>query len=164
MNQPKYSIWLLPSIADRDYLSEIIQSLGAEYDAPVFDPHCTIFTPVNDLESAKTIIDQLNFKPFKVSVSGLNQSDIIWKTVFVDLETDPHLILLNYLFHQAFDTDYDFQPHISLIYKNLPTGLRKEIIHNLPNIESFWLGSISIVNTTGVVNDWGNIYEKKFID
>jgi|TARA_B100000470_G_C19775296_1_gene385026 hypothetical protein len=162
MNQTKYSIWLLPSESDQSYLSPTIQSLGQKYEAPVFDPHCTIFSPITDPESARTIIDQLNFKPFEVTLSGLNQSDNIWKTVFINLETNPHLILLNYLFAQAFEEAYDFQPHISLIYKKLTTDDRKEIIRNLPQIKSLLFGSISIVNTTGSVTDWENIYENIF--
>ena len=58
MNQPNYSIWLLPSETDKLYLSQTIQPLGKKYDAPVFDPHCTLFSPITDPESAKTIIDQ----------------------------------------------------------------------------------------------------------
>ena len=33
----------------------------------------------------------------------LNQSENIWKTIFLELEIDPHLTLLNYIFDQAFD-------------------------------------------------------------
>jgi len=77
MNQTKYFIWLLPTELDQSYLSPTIQSLGEKYEAPAFDPHCTLFSPFTDLESARTIIAQLNFKPFKVALSGLNQSNNI---------------------------------------------------------------------------------------
>lgn len=164
MSQSKYSIWLIPSDSDKVYLSSIIQSLSEAYDAPPFEPHCTIYSSVDDLESAKTIIDQLNFKPFEAKVNGLSQSDYIWKTIIFELETNPHLLLLHYLFNQAMLDPYTFEPHVSLIYKKLKTEARKEIIRNLPNIESFSFGSISIVKTTGDVNNWGNIYEKNFID
>ena len=93
------------------YISDIISSLGKEYNAPIFHPHCTLISPVTDLETAQTLIDQLNFEPFDVQMRGFGQTDIIWKTVFIKLEANPYLTLLNYLFSQAFDTDYNFLPH-----------------------------------------------------
>ncbi|MEA1881827.1 MAG: hypothetical protein U9N31_05440 [Candidatus Marinimicrobia bacterium] len=159
MKPPKYSFWLLPGKEDKAYLSKTIQSLGKEYNAPVFDPHCTLFSPVSDFESAKTIINQLNFKPFEVTMSGLHQSEIIWKTVFIELEINPYLILLNYLFQQAFDMDYNFQPHISLIYKEMNMETKMIIIEKLIVKNSYRMSRIAIVDTTGPVEGWESVYE-----
>ncbi|HIA99465.1 MAG TPA: hypothetical protein EYO30_05690 [Gemmatimonadetes bacterium] len=161
MNQPNYSIWLLPSETDKLYLSQTIQPLGKKYDAPVFDPHCTLFSPITDPESAKTIIDQLNFKPFEVTMSGLNQSDNIWKTLFIELENNAQMTILNQLFSQTIDFEYDFQPHISLIYKELNMNTKKTVIEKLIVKNSYRMGSIAIVDTSGPVEDWKIVYEVK---
>ena len=121
----------MPSESDKVYLSSIIQSLSEAYDAPPFEPHCTIYSSVDDLESAKTIIDQLNFKPFEAKVNGLSQSDYIWKTIIFELETNPHLLLLHYLFDQAMLDPYTFEPHVTLIYKKMGEGERERIIQSL---------------------------------
>lgn len=162
MSQSKYSIWLMPSDSDKVYLSSIIQSLSEAYDAPPFEPHCTIYSSVDDLESAKTIIDQLNFKPFEAKVNGLSQSDYIWKTIIFELETNPHLLLLHYLFDQAMLDPYTFEPHVSLIYKKMGEGERERIIQSLSIMSKINFDRIATVNTSEPVSEWTSVFEKQF--
>lgn len=162
MSQSKYSIWLMPSDSDKVYLSSMIQSLFDAYDAPPFEPHCTIYSSVDDLESAKTIIDQLNFKPFEAKVNGLSQSDYIWKTIIFELETNPHLLLLHYLFDQAMLDPYTFEPHVSLIYKKMGEGERERIIQSLSIMSKINFDRIAIVNTSEPVSEWTSVFEKQF--
>ncbi|MDD9880706.1 MAG: hypothetical protein OXR70_02430 [Candidatus Marinimicrobia bacterium] len=162
MSQSKYSIWLMPSDSDKVYLSSMIQSLSEVYDAPPFEPHCTIYSSVDDLESAKTIIDQLNFKPFEAKVNGLSQSDYIWKTIIFELETNPHLLLLHYLFNQAMLDPYTFEPHVSLIYKKMGEGERERIIQSLSIMSKINFDRIAIVNTSEPVSEWTSVFEKQF--
>jgi len=162
MSQSKYSIWLMPSDSDKVYLSSMMQSLSEVYDAPPFEPHCTIYSSVDDLESAKTIIDQLNFKPFEAKVNGLSQSDYIWKTIIFELETNPHLLLLHYLFNQAMLDPYTFEPHVSLIYKKMGEGERERIIQSLSIMSKINFDRIAIVNTSEPVSEWTSVFEKQF--
>lgn len=162
MSQSKYSIWLMPSDSDKVYLSSITQSLSEASDAPPFEPHCTIYSSVDDLESAKTIIDQLNFKPFEAKVNGLSQSDYIWKTIIFELETNPHLLLLHYLFDQAMLDPYTFEPHVSLIYKEMGEQERERIIQSLSIISKINFDRIAIVNTFEPVSEWASVFEKQF--
>jgi len=162
MSQSKYSIWLIPSDSDKVYLSSIIQSLSDAYDAPTFAPHCTIFSPISDLEALKAIIQHLKFKPFEVTMGGLNQSEVIWKTVFIELEANPHLTLLNYLFNQAFDPGYVFQPHLSLIYKEMDVDSKKAIINNLDLKKFYKMHRLAVVDTSGPVETWKSVYEENW--
>jgi len=41
------SIWLIPAPADAQYLQGIINNLAATYQAPVFNTHCTLYSPTN---------------------------------------------------------------------------------------------------------------------
>ena len=152
----------MPSDSDKAYLSSMIQSLSEAYDAPPFEPHCTIYSSVDDLESAKTIIDQLNFKPFEAKVNGLSQSDYIWKTIIFELETNPHLLLLHYLFDQAMLDPYTFEPHVSLIYKKMGEGERERIIQSLSIMSKINFDRIAIVNTSEPVSEWTSVFEKQF--
>lgn len=152
----------MPSDSDKVYLSSMIQSLSEVYDAPPFEPHCTIYSSVDDLESAKTIIDQLNFKPFEAKVNGLSQSDYIWKTIIFELETNPHLLLLHYLFNQAMLDPYTFEPHVSLIYKKMGEGERERIIQSLSIMSKINFDRIAIVNTSEPVSEWTSVFEKQF--
>lgn len=161
MDPLKYSIWLLPSSSEQDQFSQLIQSLAGKYDAPPFDPHCTLFSPVHDIESAKTIIDQLNFKPFEAKLNGLSHSDYIWKTIFFELESNPHLLLLNYLIDQAMVDSYSFEPHVSLIYKEMTKREREAVIHSLTSIRKINFDRIAIINTSVQVSEWSSVFEKQ---
>ena len=128
--------------------------------APIFKPHCTIFSPITDLNKAKIIINQLDQKIFQVDVQGIDESDDIWKTVFLKLVNNSTLNKINALFNQAFPHIYQFDPHISLIYKKLDAKKRKSIISKLDMKKSFAIDKISIVCTSGSVENWETVYSK----
>ena len=68
MTNEEFSIWLIPSDFDDDLISKSIQSLSKKYLAPIFNPHCTIFSPITNLYKAQIIINQLEQKIFQVVV------------------------------------------------------------------------------------------------
>ena len=160
MTKEKFSIWLIPSHLDDALISKLIQSLSKKYLAPIFKPHCTIFSPITDLNKAKIIINQLDQKIFQVDVQGIDESDDIWKTVFLKLVNNSTLKKINALFSQAFPEIYQFDPHISLIYKKLDAKKRKSIISKLDMKKSFAIDKISIVCTSGSVENWETVYSK----
>ena len=160
MTKEKFSIWLIPSHLDDALISKLIQSLSKKYLAPIFKPHCTIFSPITDLNKAKIIINQLDQKIFQVDVQGIDESDDIWKTVFFKLVNNSTLKKINALFNQAFPQIYQFDPHISLIYKKLDAKKRKSIISKLDMKKSFAIDKISIVCTSGSVENWETVYSK----
>ena len=158
MTQPEYSIWLMPSKTDLAYLSTIIQSLGRKYDAPVFEPHCTLFSPITDLKSAMKVIDTFDSQPFQVKSVGLNHSDVIWKTVFIELEMNDQLEWLNQKFSDIFVIDYEFKPHISLIYQSIPSKKRNAIIGTLDLKKYYKMHGIAIMDTSQSVEGWKKVY------
>ena len=68
MNQEKFSIWLVPSDIDVDFINIIIHSLSKKYLAPTFMPHCTIFSPIIDINKAQDTIEQ--FVDFATSLAN----------------------------------------------------------------------------------------------
>ena len=59
---------------------------------------------------------------------------------------------------QKIETDV-LNPHISLIYKNMPSNYKKEIIKNLKLKKQFKINSISILNYSNKIENW-KIVEK----
>ena len=160
MTKEKFSIWLIPSDIDSDCISKSIQSLSKKYLAPIFKPHCTIISPITNLNKAQIIIDQLDQKEFQVNVKKIDESDDIWKTVFLKLVNNSTLKKINGLFNQAFPQLYQFDPHISLIYKKLDAKKRKSILAKLDMKKAFIIDKISIVRTSGSVESWETVYNK----
>ena len=162
MSKKIFSIWLLPIDSDNHYLSKIVQSLSEVYNATFFQPHCTLFSSINNLKNAEKIIDHIDIDSFKVDVNGINHSNHVWKTVFIDLKNTIQLQSLNLLWKNFEDEEYLFSPHISLIYKSLEMDKRKKIIQNLSIKKSFSFDKIAIVNTTAPVEYWETVYSKLF--
>tara|TARA_B100001013_G_C24561311_1_gene422601 strand:- start:339 stop:830 length:492 start_codon:yes stop_codon:yes gene_type:complete len=160
MTKEIFSIWLIPSDIDGGNISKSIQSLSKKYLAPIFKPHCTIISPITNLNKAQIIIDQLDQKEFQVNVESIDESDDIWKTVFLKLVNNSTLKKINALFNQAFPQIYQFDPHISLIYKKLDAKKRKSIITKLDMKKVFVIDKISIVQTSGSVGSWETVYSK----
>jgi len=67
---------------------------------------------------------------------------------------------INGLFNQAFPQLYQFDPHISLIYKKLDAKKRKSILTKLDMKKAFIIDKISIVRTSGSVESWETVYNK----
>jgi len=148
----------MPSKTDLAYLSTIIQSLGRKYDATKFEPHCTLFSSISDLKSSIKVIDTFGSQSFQVKSVCLNQSDVIWKTVFIELEMNDELELLNQKFSDISVLDYEFNPHISLIYQSISSKKRQVIVDNLDLKKYYKMDGIAIMDTNESVEEWKKVY------
>ena len=116
------SIWLIPAPADAQYLQGIINNLAATYQAPVFNTHCTLYSPT-DLPAleVKKILEQSanNMESFYVKKATISHTENIWKTIFIELLKSPELEQLQQAVISQFPNGqpYEFLPHISLLYK-----------------------------------------------
>jgi len=148
----------MPSKTDRAYLSTIIQSLSREHDAPTFEPHCTLFSPISDLKSFIKVIDTFDSQPFQVKSVFLNHSDVIWKTVVIELVMNAELEWLNQKFSDISVMDYEFNPHISLIYQSISNKKRQAIIDNLDLKKYYKMDGIAIMDTSQSIEEWKKVY------
>ena len=96
-------------------------------------------------------------------VDKLNFTSNIWKTVFIELEKSQELTWLQQKLVRRIPApkQYDFSPHISLIYSVMSTGGKKGIIEKIPLRNSFKMDKISAVETGLDVVNWKNIAEVK---
>jgi 2'-5' RNA ligase len=155
-----YSIWLTPSKEDEAYFSSVIQELADEYDASVFYPHCTLYSPVTDFSLAQSILEKIVLNPIQVTPIGISQSDNIWKTVFIELELSVELQFLKREIESIFLLPYSFSPHISLIYKELADEEKESIISKLDVKNSYKMDAIRIVRTGNTIPNWKTVYTK----
>lgn len=161
-----FAIWLSP--AQPFYLSlqkQIIQ-LANLYDAPVFMPHMTIFVGNSDnLDNVKEIFTKtlINFKPLLATASGIEHSDNYFKTLYVQFTNNELLKKLNKQLHSLdSNSDYTFNPHLSLLYKNLSQQTKQQLANEIwttiePKIISFdkiQLLSVSDEETKEAVEKW----------
>ena len=161
------SIWLIPAREDAQYIQVIIDNLSINYQAPVFSPHCTLYSPI-DLPKAelKKILERSakNMKSFYVKKTMISHTEDIWKTIFIELLRSSELEQLQQAVIRQFHVEhpYDFSPHISLLYKELPDKKKENIIRNLQVKNSFKMNKIAAVRTGPNVDNWITVVEIPF--
>jgi len=161
------SIWLIPAPADAQYLQGIINKLAATYQAPVFNTHCTLYSPT-DLPAleVKKILEQSanNMESFYVKKATISHTENIWKTIFIELLRSPELEQLQQAVISQFPNGqpYEFLPHISLLYKEIPDKKKEDIIRNLQVKNSFKMDKIAAVRTGPNVDNWATVVEIPF--
>ena len=161
------SIWLIPAPEDAQYLQAIINNLAASYQAPVFSPHCTLYSstdlPVAELKQIleRSAEDTISFV---VDKEKINHTENIWKTVFIELIRSPELEQLQQAVISQFPEGqpYEFLPHISLIYKKMTTDQQEQIIRNLAVRNSYKMDRVTAMKTGPDIKHWEKVAEVQF--
>lgn len=154
-----FSIWLLFDKEDNDYLDHIIQDLSKQYESPIFIPHITVYGLVDaKLETIdKIVLESIkDVKPFLVERNKINYSDDFWKTLFVEIKQNLYLNSINEKLTNGLSkfSNYEFVPHISLIYKKMNEGKKKSLVKNLNIKNSFLVTKIAIQGFSENIEDW----------
>ena len=141
----KVSFWLIPSEEDRAFFQEIIDNLAKEYDAPVFMPHVTIYSGEYTPEESPTELLEnaiQGIQSFSLKIENLLYTDEFSKTLFVQFSQNSRLsqIAENLRCHSKKSSEYELNPHLSLIYQHLSEEIKKELITklSLPKSELFF--------------------------
>ena len=151
-----YSIWAVPTTKDARYLLQIICKLGKKYDTPTFYPHITVFSGIRSSSVAKTAIKNCtDIKKFTVNTMDVAFSNNLWKTVFINVEKNQKLKQIhNIIKKNTSNSKYEFNPHISLIYKKLDDSKKQEIIDSLKIKRKLTFDKITIIASYKDVKKW----------
>jgi len=159
-----HAIWLTFSKSDRDYLKNVIDAISEKYNAPKFEPHITVYGLIDSkLSLIDDVINEVaqNSNSFLVKKSEILQSEILWKTVYIELEMNQKLELVHNNIKKHFEKilKYKFNPHVSLIYKILPTEKKIKIINELKIKKEFKVNKIAIQKFFPNIEKWEIIKE-----
>ncbi len=157
-----YSVWLVPAYSDAKYYNQIIASLSKQYAAPKFAAHMTIYSKISSLGEAKKAVSGIKSKKIRAKTLGIGKSDYLWKTLFVKIKKDRHLVKIHQSLHDSLKNNYDFAPHLSLIYKKINTQTKRHIRNNLKIQKSVLFDSVVIIRSSRTVKNWKVVYRKKF--
>ena len=127
--------WLLPAEPARSYFTSIINEFARRLDAPAFDPHVTIYATKKANDVPAEILDRVltDWQPCRLTIRDVEYSDLFIKTVFVQFDPSPNLTRLSQAFQQTSDLHdpYDFNPHLSLIYKEMKSSAKIDMIASI---------------------------------
>ena len=88
--------WLIPSAPRRNFFATLIAELAQRFDAPIFEPHLSIFAePASDAHARRVIREvAADFGQIRMSVVGVRFSEEFFKTVFVQFSASAALTRL----------------------------------------------------------------------
>jgi len=127
--------WLIPAEPARSFFQGVINDLGRQYDAPLFEPHVTVDVGLNRAAAAESAISQAArfCKPIKLKALEIGHSSEFIKTLFVQFTLNTELRQLNEIIGNAaqHSSHYELKPHLSLLYKNMPAVARRELMDSI---------------------------------
>ena len=123
--------WLIPAEPARSFFRAVINDLAHQHDAPVFEPHVTVFVGTNRVGAAERALSQVarEWKSIELETLGIDQSDEFIKTLFVQFALNRRLRQINEMICEAAKdlSHYQLKPHLSLLYKTMPPAARREL-------------------------------------
>lgn len=143
--QPLVATWLIAREEDKP-LHNVMEELAGRFEAPKFIPHLTmraVQVPLDRVEEAKSVVRRIahTFKPITLKVSGVGYADNLFQSLFLKFEESPELNDLYQTIERVLEEygDYSFEPHLSLLYKELPEEKKKRLIPTiqLPSTVTF---------------------------
>jgi len=152
-----YSIWIEPTAKDAKYLIRIIRKLAKKYDSPTFNPHITVYSRVQNITAAKSAVRNCgDMKKITVEITDLEFSDNLWKTVFINVRKNQKLRQIHNTLKKdiPLNKKYEFNPHISLIYKKLDDSQKQGIIGDLKIKPKLTFDKITIIEESKNVEKW----------
>lgn len=132
----RVSYWLIPAEPDKAQLAQIIRSMAARVNGPVFEPHLTLYSgPAESPERIEEIVAEVvrGISALALRSTGLAHSAQFTKTLFVEFALDDALALLATKLKRltARPEDYELKPHLSLLYANLNQAWRETLARSL---------------------------------
>lgn len=130
--------WLIAAEPGRSIFQTLIADLARRHDAPVFEPHVTVFVGANRPKSAQRLLSHVSRHCAAITLDALDihQSSEFIKTLFVQFAPSAELKRVKDTIRTAAhdSSDYNLNPHLSLLYKTVPMTVRRELAKsiNLP--------------------------------
>ena len=127
----KYVIayWLLPAEPALQFFVETIRELAIRFDAPVFDPHLTLFIAPLNCRSPVEVLAEFGEVSINLSTAGVGFSEQFTKTLFVQFEkSDPLQKLSDRISELSGATEPSIlDPHVSLLYRHLASPAKRQL-------------------------------------
>jgi hypothetical protein len=123
--------WVVPAEPARNFFASTIAELASRFDAPLFEPHVTVYVTRKGDENPEDVLSSAlaDCEPLRLSVRDIQCSDEFTKTVLVQFEPSPSLLRLCGALQQASGShdEYQLDPHVSLIYKKMTQDARIDV-------------------------------------
>ena len=130
------SYWLVPAAAPLTFFQRLIETLAHAKQASAFVPHLTIYSGESPAtENPLFIISRAmsGVHEVRLQVGGISYSDQFTKTLFVQFNQSEPLTRITETMRRlsAFPSAYELNPHLSLLYKHMPSDEKQSLARSL---------------------------------
>ena len=131
-----YSLWLMPTGEVRQRLAATILDLSRQYAAPTFEPHVTlaggIAGPAREVVAKMAELAR-RIPPFTIRLTEVDFLDEYFRCLFVRVAQTQPIMKANKVAQAVFSLEKQptFVPHLSLLYADLPSGVKERIVASL---------------------------------
>ena len=127
--------WLVPAPGpERDRLAAVIADLAARYGGPVFAPHLTLARTVEagpDAVAGVLAEVTAGVAPFEVALTGVGWEPVFFRALYLRAEPSARLTALREAARRALGLHPAPDPHLSLLYADLPPDRKPAIAAGL---------------------------------
>ncbi|CAA9224885.1 MAG: hypothetical protein AVDCRST_MAG42-1370 [uncultured Chthoniobacterales bacterium] len=165
----KVAFWLMPAADARAVFASLVNDLAKRLHAPVFEPHVTLQGAELEERRAIEVLNDAGATsaPLQLQVAAVQSSEKYTKTLYVQFARSEEAAgLSNAITRAVGDNGYNFDPHLSLLYKTLPEAVKLELAREtkipLQQVSFDALQLVSIPRTiecAGDVRAWRTIAE-----
>ena len=127
--------WLVPAPGpERDRLARVIADLAAGHGGPVFAPHVTLARSLDaepDAVAGMLAAVTAGVPPFAVRLTGIGYEPVFFRALYLRAEPSARLTALRAAAERALGLEPAPDPHLSLLYADLPPDRKPAIAAGL---------------------------------
>ena len=135
MAREKLAFWLMPAADAKATFASLVDELARRFEAPPFEPHVTLRGAELEQQHAIDVLETIagSSAPLELQISGLAFSEKFTKTLYVQFASSRDASAMSDAIAQAVQSggDYNFDPHLSLLYKTMPEAQKQELLREI---------------------------------
>jgi hypothetical protein len=117
------ALWLMPEKETARYFQEFMAPLARQHGGAIFEPHLTLGL------GPAALLEKIESAPIELAVAGFDFEERFTKTLFARFVLSPALARLRDSL--GFEPG-GYDPHLSLLYADLPLARKQEFCAALP--------------------------------
>ncbi len=162
ISQKRYAVWLVPSEPHFSTLQQLIKEIAIEVGSVCFSPHATIVSGIRKVRENPITLLASRFKPIRICVNHVGMKDVMFRSLYLELDQNEKLMELRRQCLLAFSLDTrNWGPHVSLLYGIYSDAQKYGLLEKAKKCipKSIVFDRLQLWRTDGPVQAWSPVYQ-----